>query len=70
MAAQPAMSSSVLEITLLANKVFGNEQTAAEWLKQRHMATDDKAPLELISTGEGFERVKTLLLQIEYGVLA
>jgi putative toxin-antitoxin system antitoxin component (TIGR02293 family) len=58
------------EITALAISVFGKEETAKEWLSERNLATDDKPPIGLLDTAEGVERVKNLLLRIEYGVLA
>jgi putative toxin-antitoxin system antitoxin component (TIGR02293 family) len=58
---------SVLE---LAINVFENESVAREWLNQPNLATDERPPIALLGTEEGFLRVQTLLHRIEYGVLA
>jgi len=54
----------------LAVSVFENEEVAREWLNQPNLATDEKPPIALLGTEEGFLRVQTLLHRIEYGVLA
>jgi putative toxin-antitoxin system antitoxin component (TIGR02293 family) len=58
------------DISRLAERVFGNQQNAFKWLHQPNLATDNKAPIELLGTLEGFKRVENLLLRIDYGVLA
>jgi putative toxin-antitoxin system antitoxin component (TIGR02293 family) len=58
------------EIAQLATDVFEDAAIAIAWLNQPNMATHNRPPAELISTPEGFEIVKNLLLRIEYGVLA
>jgi hypothetical protein len=62
-----AQMQSVLE---LAINVFENESVAREWLNQPNLATDERPPIALLGTEEGFLRVQTLLHRIEYGVLA
>ena len=56
-------------IEMLANKVFGDPQTAKEWLLEPNLATDNRSPLSLLGTNDGFLRVQILLRRIEYGVL-
>jgi len=65
---QPA--SPIHEIASLADRVFGENEIALSWLREPNPATDNQAPLDLLATSHGFDRVKNLLLRIEYGVLA
>jgi putative toxin-antitoxin system antitoxin component (TIGR02293 family) len=60
----------VESVLRLAVSVFENEEVAREWLNQPNFATDEKPPIALLGTEEGFLRVQTLLHRIEYGVLA
>jgi chaperonin GroES len=67
------MRKEVKEVTAiqeLATKVFGNKAAGMEWLQEPNIATFDKPPIALLSSNEGFERVKNLLMRIEYGNLA
>lgn len=63
-------SEKFIRIRDLADEVFGDNLVAMEWIDDKNLALDNRAPIELIGTEEGFERVKTLLLRIQYGVLA
>lgn len=63
-------AAEISEITAMAERIFGDELTALNWLRQPNLATDDKAPIDLPGAPDGFNRVKHLLLRIEYGVLA
>lgn len=56
-------------IRSLARDVFGDRVIASEWLQRPNLATDNRPPIALLGTQEGFHRVKTLLQRIEYGVL-
>ena len=58
------------EVTQLANVVFGDNTVATSWLRNPNLATDNQSPVSLLGTSDGFERVKNLLLRIQYGVLA
>ncbi len=60
----------IREIEALAEAVIGNKQQAHRWLSDPNLALGDKAPIDLLGSEQGYERVKTLLLRIEYGVLA
>ncbi len=62
-----AQIQSVLE---LASNIFESESAAKEWLNQPNLATDEKPPIALLGTEEGFLRVQTLLHRIENGILA
>ena len=54
----------------LALSVFEDRDIAKEWLNEPNLATDNKPPIALLGSDEGFSRVQTLLHRIEYGVLA
>jgi uncharacterized protein (DUF2384 family) len=54
----------------LATEVFGDEDLGKSWLLEPNLATDDRPPLSLLGTTGGLERVRNLLLRIQYGVLA
>lgn len=54
----------------MATAVLEDRDKAVSWLSKTNPATDNRAPIELIGEPLGFERVKNLLLRIEYGVLA
>jgi hypothetical protein len=58
------------EIRTLATAVLDDEKVAASWLTRPNPATDGRPPLDILGEHLGFERVKNLLLRIEYGVLA
>jgi hypothetical protein len=60
----------IREIEALAEQVFGDREAGAKWLSEPYLATDEKAPITLLGDQHGYERVKNLLLRIEYGVLA
>jgi putative toxin-antitoxin system antitoxin component (TIGR02293 family) len=63
-------TSQIEEILSLAAAVIGDRERAAEWLSEPNPALDNRSPLNLIGEKDGFDRVKHLLLRIEYGVLA
>jgi putative toxin-antitoxin system antitoxin component (TIGR02293 family) len=62
-------STQIESVMKLANDVFEDQNVASEWLKEPNIATDEKPPLSLLGTDEGFNRVATLLHRIEYGIL-
>jgi putative toxin-antitoxin system antitoxin component (TIGR02293 family) len=51
-----------------ARDVFENAGSAAEWMKSPHAELDDEAPLAMLDTQSGFDRVRDLLMRIEFGV--
>jgi len=53
-----------------ASTVFEDHQIAERWLHEPNLATDNRPPIELLNSAEGFSRVAVLLQRIEYGVLA
>ncbi|MBV9225269.1 MAG: DUF2384 domain-containing protein [Acidobacteriaceae bacterium] len=58
------------DIRTLAEEALGDPAAALSWLCEPNMAADDRPPIQLLGTPEGFGRVKNLLLRIQYGVLA
>ena len=63
-------ADQIADATALATEVFGDEAVALAWLREPNLATDNKAPVAILGTPEGLERVKNFLLRIQYGVLA
>jgi len=70
MAAHSPLTPQKPNIPDLALMVFGDDQVAKRWLVHPNLSLDSQSPAELLDTSEGADRVKTLLLRIEYGVLA
>ena len=60
----------IREVEKLATDVIGSNEDAVKWLSEANPATDGRAPLDLLGDQEGYDRVKNLLMRIEYGVLA
>ena len=63
-------TNEIEEISALAADVLEDAEQGVRWLSTPNLATDNRAPIELIGEKDGFERVKNLLMRIEYGVLA
>jgi hypothetical protein len=63
-------TAEIEEITALASAVLEGRDKAVKWLSEPNLATDSRPPIDLIGEQQGFERVKNLLLRIEFGVLA
>jgi putative toxin-antitoxin system antitoxin component (TIGR02293 family) len=51
-----------------ARDVFEDAGSAAEWMKSPHAELDDEPPLAMLDTQSGFDRVRDLLMRIEFGV--
>ncbi|CAB3773767.1 hypothetical protein LMG29542_07429 [Paraburkholderia humisilvae] len=51
-----------------ARDVFEDAGSAAEWMKSPHVELDDEPPLAMLDTQSGFDRVRDLLMRIEFGV--
>jgi len=52
----------------LATTAFGGADKAREWLFSEAAALDFRRPVDMLKTIPGYERVKTLLGQIIFGV--
>ena len=63
-------AKQIRDISAIAADVLGDEQEGVRWLSESNLATDNRAPIELMGEKDGFERVRNLLMRIEYGVLA
>jgi putative toxin-antitoxin system antitoxin component (TIGR02293 family) len=51
-----------------ARDVFEDAGSAAEWMKLPHAELDGEPPLAMLDTQSGFDRVRDLLMRIEFGV--
>jgi putative toxin-antitoxin system antitoxin component (TIGR02293 family) len=51
-----------------ARDVFEHAGSAAEWMKLPHAELDGEPPLAMLDTQSGFDRVRDLLMRIEFGV--
>jgi uncharacterized protein (DUF2384 family) len=49
----------------LANRVFGDSQTATKWLDRPSLQLGGRAPRDLLAREEGARRVQELLVQID-----
>jgi putative toxin-antitoxin system antitoxin component (TIGR02293 family) len=58
----------VLMIFAHARDVFEDAGSAAEWMKCGHAEFEDESPLAMLDTQPGFDRVRELLMRIEFGV--
>ena len=63
-------TDQIEKINELAKEVFEDEAAAKEWLLEPNLATDNKPPIDLLGSPDGYARVFTLLKRIEYGNLA
>jgi hypothetical protein len=63
-------TTQINEISILASAVLGDRDKAVRWLSEPNPAMDNRPPIDLVGEHDGFDRVKNLLLRIEYGVLA
>jgi putative toxin-antitoxin system antitoxin component (TIGR02293 family) len=51
-----------------ARDVFEDAGSAAEWMKAPHAELEGEPPLAMLDTQSGFDRVRDLLMRIEFGV--
>jgi putative toxin-antitoxin system antitoxin component (TIGR02293 family) len=52
----------------LAHEVLGDEERAKNWLKQPLLGLDNHAPLELLTSIQGYETVRNSLYRQAYGM--
>ena len=57
-------------ILALATEVLETRDHAVEWLREPADAFDGRAPLELMTTDVGAEKVTNMLYQMEHGIYA
>ena len=66
----PEQSNFLYELSRLyirATDILGDRTTADNWLHRANIALNDKPPIEMLDTVEGFRLVDDVLSQIEYG---
>jgi putative toxin-antitoxin system antitoxin component (TIGR02293 family) len=51
-----------------ATDVLEDEKLAAEWLMRPNVQLRGERPLDMLDTQTGFDRVRDLLMRLEYGV--
>jgi putative toxin-antitoxin system antitoxin component (TIGR02293 family) len=51
-----------------ARDIFEDAGNAAEWMKLPNAELDDEPPLAMLDTQSGFDRVRDLLMRIQFGV--
>lgn len=56
-------------IWALANTVLENPANALAWLRRAQPGLNNQVPLDILDTEPGYEQVRTLLNQLEFGVL-
>lgn len=56
-------------IWALANTVLENPANALAWLRRAQPGLNNQIPLDILDTEPGYEQVRTLLNQLEFGVL-
>jgi len=66
MASLTSKGEHYFEVEQIAFKVFG-KPASLEWLQKAHPMLDGKTPLEIAKTPSGAQRVKELLIAIQYG---
>lgn len=64
------METALIEITSLAESVFGSRLEAKRWLRKPVMALDGRIPTELLATQSGVDLVRDHLTRMEYCVYA
>ena len=63
-------TDQIHEMTVLATQVMEDKDKAVTWLRRPNIATDNRPPVDLLGEKQGYDRVRSLLLRIEHGVLA
>jgi putative toxin-antitoxin system antitoxin component (TIGR02293 family) len=58
----------VLMIFAHARDVFEDAGSAATWMKSAHAEFESESPLAMLDTQSGFDRVRDLLMRIEFGI--
>ena len=53
-----------------AIELFGNEETAREWMSTKLLGLGDRTPLELLDSSAGYEMVLNTIGRIAYGAAA
>lgn len=56
-----------LELDQMACDTFASDAEAAQWLRKQHPMLDGDSPLEAATTSYGAQRVRDILLAVQYG---
>lgn len=67
---QSARVWNLAEVLTKAEEVLGSREDAEQWLATPAIGLDSRRPIDLMTTAQGAELVKTLLDQMAYGVYA
>lgn len=67
---QSARVWNLAEVLTKAEEVLGTREAAEQWLARPAIGLNSRRPIDLMTTAQGAELVKTLLDQMEYGVYA
>jgi putative toxin-antitoxin system antitoxin component (TIGR02293 family) len=65
---QSARLARILRVLQAAQDTFGSPAKAGKWLRRPTTALADQAPLDLLESDDGANRVETLLGQIAHGI--
>lgn len=65
---QSAVAFQYATVLEHANKVFGTQKLAEEWLGRPYAYLDGEIPLDVIGNPGGFQMINDYLARIEYGV--
>lgn len=58
----------LLSVPSLAEEVYGSREEALRWLRQPTPRLKNRAPVDLLNTGDGGRMVEELLTQIDEGM--
>lgn len=56
------------DVQQLAASVFGSSIKALRWLNKPNRSLNGERPISRLNTIDGIEKIKIILLKIEYGV--
>ena len=57
----------VARVVAIAEDTFGDERKARAWLERATAVLDNSAPLDLLDTEDGAQRVEAVLTRIAHG---
>jgi putative toxin-antitoxin system antitoxin component (TIGR02293 family) len=60
----------IANVTLLANRVFGDITKAFLWLRRENQLLDGKTPISSLETEAGSRAVEDILIRIDHGIAA
>ncbi len=60
----------LVRIVGLANRIFGNEEKARQWLRKPNRSLSGIAPIDLLESEAGAHMIEEALYRIDYGIYA